>query len=136
MSWSAWSETAKGSLVAFARALQQRQVNFLDDAAYLPEGVVWPDMTSSVLHVRYFFQDFLDGVLCGFDRERAGFKRLIVCGTAGLGKSAFGAWLCAQAVLYTNRTVVYQVRTCELCVRSQSLWQLLRWTCGAVASAT
>lgn len=104
------SETARSSLVLFAQALQQRQVIFSDDAAYLPDGLRWPDMTSSVLHVRYFFQDFLDGVLCGFDRERVGFERLIVCGTAGLGKSAFGAWLCAQAVQHTNRTVVYQVR--------------------------
>jgi hypothetical protein len=78
-------------------------------------------MTSSVLHVRHFFQDFLDGVLCGFDRKRAGFNLLIICGTAGLGKSAFGAWLCAQAVLQGKRTVVYQVRTRFACTPARLL---------------
>ena len=101
--------TGIDAFAAFAGALQRREVLAISgDAFTLPEGVVWPDLKSPVLHMRDFFEDFVEGALSGFDRKKAGYDIYIVCGTAGLGKSAFGAWLCAYAVLQ-GRTVVYQV---------------------------
>jgi hypothetical protein len=78
-----------------------------DDFVRLPEGVHWLGLDSSVLFVRPFYEGYLKGVLCDFDASRAGFRIFITCGTAGIGKSAFGVWLLGQAIAL-NRTVVYQ----------------------------
>jgi hypothetical protein len=94
-------------LLAYVQALISEQQVVSDDSVRLPEGISWLGLKSSVIFVRSFYEPYLTGVLCNFDASLAGFDIFITCGTAGIGKSAFGMWLLARAIAL-NRTVIYQ----------------------------
>ena len=75
----------------------------------LPAGVAWPQLgPRAPLFVRSFYEGCFEGVLTSFDAERApdAPRKFTIIGNAGIGKSAFGAYLLWRAV-QARRTVVY-----------------------------
>ena len=73
----------------------------------LPEGALWPQLGAAPLFVRSFYQDCYEGPLASCDPGGLGRQRkFIVRGNAGIGKSAFGAYVLWRAVK-AGRTVVY-----------------------------
>jgi hypothetical protein len=94
-------------LLASVKALISDQQVVSHDSVRLPEGISWLGLESSVIFVRSFYEPYLTSVLCNFDASLAGFRIFITCGTAGIGKSAFGMWLLGEAIAL-NRTVIYQ----------------------------
>jgi hypothetical protein len=94
-------------LLACVEALISDKPVVSSDSLCLPEGISWLGLESPVVYVRSFYEDYLTSVLCNFDASLAGFRIFITCGTAGIGKSAFGMWLLGRAIAL-NRTVIYQ----------------------------
>jgi hypothetical protein len=75
----------------------------------LPAGIAWPQLgPGEPLFVRSFYEGCFEGVLASFDAERAprAPRKFTIIGNAGIGKSAFGAYLLWRAV-QARRTVVY-----------------------------
>ena len=72
-------------------------------------GAEWPQLgPGAPLFVRSFYAGCFEGVLASFDAERApdAPRKFTIIGNAGIGKSAFGAYLLWRAV-QARRTVVY-----------------------------
>ena len=72
-------------------------------------GAEWPQLgPGAPLFVRSFYAGCFEGVLASFDAERApdALRKFTVIGNAGIGKSAFGAYLLWRAV-QARRTVIY-----------------------------
>lgn len=69
----------------------------------------WPQLTSSVLFVRYFFKDCFEGVLRRGDVSGGGkHRKFIVTGAGGIGKSAFGLYCLWRALRSSEkRAVIY-----------------------------
>ena len=74
----------------------------------LPAGIVWPNLFSNVLFVRDFYPAFFENVLEELSANLAKFRKFIVCGNPGIGKSAFGLYVLYRSVK-AGRTVVYSV---------------------------
>lgn len=76
----------------------------------LDGGVDWPTLGSPVLFLRHFYDAFYTGVLgsCGGSKDDKGkrIRKVVVCGTPGIGKSAFGMYALFRA-LRDGHTVVY-----------------------------
>jgi hypothetical protein len=73
----------------------------------LPDGVFWPQLGAEPLFVRDFYQGCYEGPLSFLDPDcKSKFRKFIIRGNSGIGKSAFGAFLLYQAVK-AGRTVVY-----------------------------
>ena len=73
----------------------------------LPEGVLWPQLGTEPLFVRDFYQGLYEGPLASCDPGcTAKLRKFIIRGNAGIGKSAFGAYMLWRAVK-AGRTVVY-----------------------------
>eukprot|EP01038_Epipyxis_sp_PR26KG_P014692 gene14692-19739_t len=68
----------------------------------LPNKDRWPFLQSNMLFVRDFYKSFYDTHI-GIYRKGS---KLIVCGTPGIGKSAFGLY-CIYRGLMDGKTVVY-----------------------------
>ena len=69
----------------------------------------WPQLgPGAPLFVRSFYAGCFEGVLASFDAERApnAPRKFTIIGNAGIGKSAFGAYLLWRAV-QAHRTVIY-----------------------------
>ena len=74
----------------------------------LPEGIQWPTLNSSVLFVRSFYKPCFEGALKSLNYALlTNYKKFIICGNPGIGKSAFGFY-CLHEALRSGRTVVYQ----------------------------
>ena len=72
-------------------------------------GAEWPQLgPGAPLFVRSFYSGCFEGVLASFDVERApdAPRKFTIIGNAGIGKSAFGAYLLWRAV-QARRTVIY-----------------------------
>jgi hypothetical protein len=72
-------------------------------------GAEWPQLgPDAPLFVRSFYEGCFEGVLKSFDAECApdALRKFTILGNAGIGKSAFGAYLLWRAV-QARRTVVY-----------------------------
>jgi hypothetical protein len=96
-----------------ARALRDARATPLADAAsgsslvMLPRGVGWPQLGAAPLFVRAFYDGFYEGVLAECDKGGdAKLRRVTITGNAGIGKSAFGAYVMWRAVA-ARRAVVY-----------------------------
>jgi hypothetical protein len=81
---------------------------FLDDGdgaelLILPNEEEWMSFSSSILFVRSFYKDFFDKHI-GKYKKNSG---VVVLGTPGIGKSAFGSY-CVYRGLQDGKTVVYQ----------------------------
>ena len=73
----------------------------------LPEGVQWPQLGAEPLFVRDFYCGLYEGPLASLDPGcTSKLRKFIIRGNAGIGKSAFGAYLLWRAVK-AGRTVVY-----------------------------
>lgn len=73
----------------------------------LPAGALWPQLGAAPLFVRDFYCGLFEGPLASCDPGgAAALRKFIVRGNAGIGKSAFGAYLLWRAVK-AGRTVVY-----------------------------
>lgn len=73
----------------------------------LPEGVLWPQLGAEPLFVRDFYRGLYEGVLASCDLGcNAQKRKFIIRGNAGIGKSAFGAYMLWRTV-NDKRTVVY-----------------------------
>jgi hypothetical protein len=73
----------------------------------LPVDVVWPQLGGKPLFVRSFYEGCFEGVLNSLDPGgTAAVRKFTVIGNAGIGKSAFGAYVLWRAV-QAQRTVVY-----------------------------
>jgi hypothetical protein len=73
----------------------------------LPAGVGWPQLGAAPLFVRPFYEGCFEGVLGALDAGGAAkYRKFTVIGNAGIGKSAFGAYVLWRAVR-ARRTVVY-----------------------------
>jgi len=73
----------------------------------LPPGVDWPQLGDAPLFVRPFYEGCYEGVLNSLDPScTAALRKFTIVGNAGIGKSAFGAYVLWRAVL-ARRTVVY-----------------------------
>jgi hypothetical protein len=73
----------------------------------LPKGALWPQLGAEPLFVRDFYCGLYEGPLASCDPECANrLRKFIVRGNAGIGKSAFGAYVLWRAVK-AGRTVVY-----------------------------
>ena len=104
---------ADARLAEFARALRDARATPLSDAVSgaslvkLPLGVGWPQLGAVPLFVRAFYDGFYEGVLSECDASGlAPLRRITVTGNAGIGKSAFGAYVMWRAVA-ARRAVVY-----------------------------
>ena len=72
----------------------------------LPEDVSWPQLGAAPLFVRPFYEGCYEGVLKSLDfGGSAPFRKFTIIGNAGIGKSAFGAYVLWRAV-QARRTVV------------------------------
>ena len=82
------------------------------DCITLDEGALWPTLNTRTLFVREWYGGCYDGVmgsLLGFVLPSGKYARkFIVCGTPGIGKSAFGLYALYRA-LREGHTVVYDV---------------------------
>jgi len=65
----------------------------------------WPFLNSNVLFERDFYSDFFDKFVGHYKIK----SKLIICGTPGIGKSAFGLY-CIYRALKDGKTVVYRSR--------------------------
>ena len=73
----------------------------------LPEDVSWPQLGAAPLFVRAFYEGCYEGVLKSLDSGgSARVSKFTIIGNAGIGKSAFGAYVLWRAV-QARRTVVY-----------------------------
>ena len=73
----------------------------------LPEGALWPQLGAAPLFVRDFYAGLYEGPLASCDPGcTAELRKFIIRGNAGIGKSAFGAYVLWRAVK-AGRTVVY-----------------------------
>lgn len=73
----------------------------------LPAGVDWPQLGGAPLFVRSFYEGCFEGVLNSLDPTcSAALRKFTIVGNAGIGKSAFGAYVLWRAV-QARRTVVY-----------------------------
>jgi len=73
----------------------------------LPEDVSWPQLGAAPLFVRPFYEGCYEGVLKSLDSGgSARFRKFTIIGNAGIGKSAFGAYVLWRAV-QARRTVIY-----------------------------
>jgi len=73
----------------------------------LPEDVSWPQLAAAPLFVRPFYEGCYEGVLKSLDSGgSARFRKFTIIGNAGIGKSAFGAYVLWRAV-QARRTVIY-----------------------------
>ena len=79
----------------------------------LPEGAFWPQLGTEPLFVRDFYAGLFEGVL-GSCSAAAKVRKFIIRGNAGIGKSAFGAYIMWRAVR-AGRTVVYASDKVEYC---------------------
>ena len=110
---SAHRAAADARIAALGAALREAEaVPFADSASgaalvTLPAGVEWPQLGDAPLFVRSFYAGCVEGALGGLDAGgAAGFSKFAVVGNAGIGKSAFGAYVLWRAVK-AGRTVVY-----------------------------
>ena len=97
-------ENARRLLSALHAAELERIPSSRSSLIRLPEGVLWPQLGAEPLFVRDFYAGLYEGVL-GSCRAAKG-RRFIIRGNAGIGKSAFGAYILWRAVK-AGRTVVY-----------------------------
>ena len=101
-----------GRLVEALRAARAERVEGSASGASLvtlPAGAEWPQLgPGAPLFVRSFYEGCFEGVLRSFDAERApdAPRKFTIIGNAGIGKSAFGAYLLWRAV-QARRTVIY-----------------------------
>ena len=73
----------------------------------LPPGALWPQLGAAPLFVRGFYEGLFEGTLSSCDPSCAAkYRKHTIIGNAGIGKSAFGAYLLMRAV-QGRRTVVY-----------------------------
>ena len=73
----------------------------------LPGGALWPQLGAEPLFVRDFYAGLWEGPLASGDPGGAAeLRKFIIRGNAGIGKSAFGAYVLWRAVK-AGRTVVY-----------------------------
>ena len=73
----------------------------------LPAGVDWPQLGGAPLFVRSFYEGCFEGVLNSLDPScTAALRKFTIVGNAGIGKSAFGAYVLWRAV-QARRTVAY-----------------------------
>jgi hypothetical protein len=73
----------------------------------LPGGALWPQLGAAPLFVRDFYAGLYEGPLASGDPGcSAELRKFIIRGNAGIGKSAFGAYVLWRAVK-AGRTVVY-----------------------------
>jgi hypothetical protein len=73
----------------------------------LPGGALWPQLGAAPLFVRDFYAGLFEGPLASGDPGcTAELRKFIIRGNAGIGKSAFGAYVLWRAVK-AGRTVVY-----------------------------
>ena len=77
------------------------------DLITLPKDVEWPQLGSAPLFVRHFYHGCFTGPLQSFTADRkAKYRKFVIIGNPGIGKSAFGCYLLYQAIR-AKRTVVY-----------------------------
>lgn len=69
----------------------------------LPCDEKWPFLKSGILFARDFYQSFYDTYVGIYEED----SKLIVCGTPGIGKSAFGCY-CIYRALMDGKRVVYR----------------------------
>ena len=73
----------------------------------LPADVSWPQLGGAPLFVRSFYEGCYEGVLNSLDPScTAALRKFTIVGNAGIGKSAFGAYVLWRAV-QARRTVIY-----------------------------
>lgn len=68
----------------------------------LPDKELWPSFASNILFVRDFYPRFFEEYIGKYKA----LSKVIVCGTPGIGKSAFGSY-CIYRALMDKKTVVY-----------------------------
>ena len=101
-----------GRLVEALRAARAERVEGSASGASLvslPAGAEWPQLgPGAPLFVRSFYEGCFEGVLRSFDADRSpgAYRKFTIVGNAGIGKSAFGAYLLWRAV-QARRTVIY-----------------------------
>lgn len=99
--------TALGAALRAANAVPIADSASGAAAVVLPRGIEWPQLGNSPLFVRSFYTGCVEGALGGFDvAGTAHFRKFAIIGNAGIGKSAFGAFMLWRAVR-SGRTVVY-----------------------------
>ena len=73
----------------------------------IPVGVKWPQLGAVPLFVRSFYEGCYQGPLSLLDPSgTAQYRKFVVVGNAGIGKSAFGSYLLLCAVK-ARRSVMY-----------------------------
>jgi hypothetical protein len=110
---AAADSAADARIFALAAALRDARVVPIEGATSgaalvtLPAGVGWPQLGASPLFVRSFYEGCYEGVLRSLDEGgTAEYRKFTVIGNAGIGKSAFGAYVLWRSVC-ARRTVVY-----------------------------
>ena len=78
-----------------------------NDLITLPKDVKWPQLGAEPLFVRHFYHGCFTGPLQSLTQDPdVKYRKFVIIGNPGIGKSAFGCYLLYQAIR-AKRTVVY-----------------------------